>query len=183
MTIVPAKSDEFEIQDILDALRSRSFVNSDDRQEFAQMMLKLGYSKDPIARKVIRYLGDQMSSYEEQKIKGGSMLTESVESLKAKSRKLFEVESDPAIDAMDQAVQEMDDEPKEDEFTLELDSEGAPVDPQPSGLEPSATDSTGNAGAAPAAPKPATERRELRTKFSLKAPIRYEKVYRKPAAK
>lgn len=183
MTITPSKTDEFEILDIIDAMRDRDFVNADDRSDFAQMMLKLGYSKDPNARKVIRYLGDQMSSYqsEEKILTGGSMLNESVEQLKAKSAAFLKIESeDPAIDAADKTVKEMD-KPEDDEFTLDL-GETAPVGgEQPSGLEPTADEATGNAGAAPEVqpPKPATaERRELRTKFSLKAPVRYERVYK-----
>lgn len=193
MTITPAKSDEFEIQDIIDALRDRSYLNKDDRAEFAQMVLKLSSSKDPTARKVIRYLGDQMSSYqsEEKNQIGGSMpLTESVERLKARSVAFLKIEEvDPEIAAADQTVAEMDKAMEgEDEFSMELDENGLPIvdTEQPSGLEPVADAATGDAGAAPAAvpPKPATaERRELRTKFSLKAPVRYERVYKPRSAK
>ena len=113
------------------------------------------------------------------------MLNESVDKLKAQTSRLFEVEADPTMDNMDKAVKEMDAEPKDDEYSLELDAEGVPVE-QPGGLEPKANEATGDEGAAPEVtpPKPATaERRELRTKFPLKQPKRYERRYGAAAGK
>ena len=52
------------IENMIQGLKGENFGNKEQRQKFASSIFELCMSPDPMARKVIKYLGDMMTDYE-----------------------------------------------------------------------------------------------------------------------